>query len=118
MYVRITMLTVLLGLGMAGLLLAEEDNRPGELDQAEVTSVIEEEILVLATRLGYAMEDTGATVTVYTKEDFEARQTRQSGEALRPTPGAFLAGKSSSLLTPRAFCAAVPKREAMEETTW
>ncbi len=84
-------LAALLFLGLAGSLLAGEAEAPDETEITTPTSVVEDEIVVLATRLGRSIENTGASVTITTKEDFEARQTRQSAEALRPTPGAFLA---------------------------
>jgi len=94
-----SLLSVLMCLGLVGAVFAQDEVRSEEVEDTEFTGTVEDEILILATRLGHTIEDTGATVTVLTKEDFKARQTRQAGEALRPVPGAFLASGSPGAAT-------------------
>ncbi len=60
------------------------------------------EILVTATRIEREARETGATVSVVTREEFEARQARRAVEALRSVPGAYVSaggppGSPSSL---------------------
>jgi vitamin B12 transporter len=65
----------------------------------EADSVIEDEILILATRLSETIEKTGASVTVIDEEDLKARQVRLSGDGLRQVPGAYLASGSPGSAT-------------------
>lgn len=93
------LLAALVTLMLTGVLSAQDEEPARVAEHPGSPGAVEDEIVILATRLDRALGNTGASVTVTTKEDFQARQTRQAGEALRPTPGAFLASGTPGAAT-------------------